>query len=156
MPELSPAPVADDAFRAFALQLTQILEARADVHEGLMVIFAPVQVERGHLLCERLGVLLDATALAEVRWIVIDPAPPALFPVAEDLKDRAIRLEVRANGADADRALKHMLDTMSNAPKAAPAQARMGGAWPRGVVPPPRRARSMMRAKLDELFPNEA
>jgi tetratricopeptide (TPR) repeat protein len=155
MPELSPAPVADDAFTAFARQLAQVLATRADVHEGLMVVFAPVQAESTGLLCERLRALMDTKQLADVRWILVDPMPPALSAVTDGLEARAMRVEVRANKADADRELKRILNGMANAAPDAPAYARMGAAWPRGAVLPPRRDRSAMHKKIEELIPSE-
>ncbi|WP_437715670.1 hypothetical protein WMF45_04155 [Sorangium sp. So ce448] len=136
LPELPERPVIGGPLASFGAQLMQLLNARADWHEGLVVVLAPTRVERPDALCDALRVLLGASGLGAVRWILIDPEPAALEPVAGQLGEQAMRTVFLVDEAEAQRDLARMLDAAEAAPPDIVGPARVGAAWPRGVSPP--------------------
>lgn len=136
LPELPERPAIAEPLAAFGAQLAQLLKARADWHEGLVAVLAPTRVERPGALCEALRALLDARGLGAVRWMLIDPEPAALEPVADELGERAARIAFLVDEAEAQRDLARMLDAAEAAPPDVVGPARVGAAWPRGVSPP--------------------
>ena len=141
LPDLPERPAITEPLAAFGAQLAQFLQARADWHDGLVVVLAPTRVERPAAVVDALRALLGAAALAPVRWILIDPEPPALEPLARQLGDHAMRVTFLVDEAEAQRDLARMLDAAEAAPPDVSGPARVGAAWPRGVSPPPRRDR---------------
>jgi tetratricopeptide (TPR) repeat protein len=138
LPELPERPTAAEPLTAFGAQLAQLLDARADWHEGLVVVLAPTRVERPRAVCDALRALLDARPLGAVRWVFIDPEPAALEPVAAHVGEQAMRTVFLVDDAEAQRDLANMLDAAERAPTDISGPARIGAAWPPGVSPPPR------------------
>lgn len=156
LPELPDRPTALEPLAAFGAQLVQLLDTRADWHEGLVVVFAPTRVERPRALCDALRSLLDARGLDAVRWVLIDPEPDALEPVAAHVGEQAMRAAFLVDEAEAQRDLAAMLDAAENAPADISGPARVGAAWPSGVSPPPRPDRPPADPEMiDELLRKE-
>ena len=141
LPDLPERPAATEPLAAFGAQLAQLLQARADWHDGLVVVLAPTRVERPAAMVDALRALLGTGALGAVRWILIEVEPPPLEPVALQLGEQAMRLIFLADEAEAQRDLARMLDAAEAAPPDVSGPARVGAAWPPGVSPPPRRDR---------------
>jgi tetratricopeptide (TPR) repeat protein len=141
LPELPRRPAIAEPLAAFAAQLAQLLEAKADWHEGLVVVMAPTRVERPQAFCDALRALLDAKSLEAVRWVLVDPEPCSLEPVAAHAGEHAMRTVFLVDEAEAQRELAAMLDAAERAPADIAGPARVGAAWPPGVSPPPRRDR---------------
>jgi hypothetical protein len=142
LPELPERPAAGGPLAAFGAQLAQILSARASWHEGLVVVLAPTRVDRPAALLDDLRTLVQSPSLAAVRWIIVDPDPAPLAPIASRPGvGRFLLFDARVDEAEAARDLDRMLDAASMAPPDISGPARVGAAWPAGVSPPPRRDR---------------
>jgi tetratricopeptide (TPR) repeat protein len=138
-----PPPSAEkgDALTAFAVLLRQVADARCAPLEGLVVVLAPTRMEDPREWQRELRVLVEAPKLADVRWVVVELDRSSLGPMVEALGAKALSntCQVDENALQAE--LARMLDGAGGASSQAPGPAQAGAAWPRGVVPPPRKGK---------------
>ncbi len=122
---LPPEPSKGDEATRFALQLTQLLAAAPPHTEGLVVVLAPRVLTARQQWRATLELLLRGRGLEEIRWVVIEPDPAELGPLAQRLGSAATHLDVRMHDDDALAELERL----------ATGQPRPG---PKGVTPPER------------------
>lgn len=139
LPPLPPAPSTNDGLKALALQLEQFLFARAPWHDGMVALMAPSRVELPQAYAQQLGSLLSMNELLPLRFIVIDPQPPALSGVLAHGGESVLRTSCAEDEKEARAELGAMMEAMAEAHPALSGPARIGAAWPsKGVLPPSR------------------
>ena len=136
-----PSPEKGDAVAAFAVLLRQVVEARCAPLEGLVVVLAPTRMEEPREWQRELRLLLEAPKLADVRWVVVDLDRSSLGSIVETLGAKALSNTCRVDEEALQAELARMLDGAGAASPGAPGPAQVGAAWPRGVVPPPRKGK---------------
>jgi len=130
-----PPPASADPFGAFGGWLDHVLRAIRSPLRGLVVILAPTRIEDPAAFEEELRVLVARPELATARWVVVDVQEAPLDGLHGELGDRALRCECVRD----DDAFAKDLDTMlASADPEMPGPAKVGAAWPRGVIPPAR------------------
>jgi hypothetical protein len=138
LPALPALPTARDPRAAFAQQLVQAVMASAPPLEGLVVVLAPTRVDDPEAFGQAIEALVLVRELGVVRWIVIGAGAPTVAPLVKRLGEAAWSHTCRVD-PDAERdELAQLFTAAASAPARSPASARVGAAWPRGVVPPER------------------
>ncbi|EYF08102.1 hypothetical protein [Chondromyces apiculatus] len=157
LPDLPPRPAAAEPFAAFGAQLVQLLQAKASWHEGIVVVFAPSRIEHPRPLLDALCALLDAPALAAVRWAVVEPEPSLLDPLAAHVgEQRSMCVVCHVDEDEAQAELAQRIDAAEQIPAGISGPARVGAAWPPGISPPTRRDRPLVHpAEIDALLEKE-
>jgi tetratricopeptide (TPR) repeat protein len=136
--DLEARPETGTTVGDFAQQLVQVLNTRVEWNDGLVVILAPTQVSDAVTWSAAVEALVAAPALSAVRWMMIDLESPTLGPWVEALGVAAMRTRCAVDAGAAQKEFGDMLDTMEAVPEGVSGPARMGAAWPKGVVPPSR------------------
>ena len=137
-----PASENDNALAAFAVLLRQVADARCAPLQGLVVVLAPTRLEDVREWQRELRALLEAPQLADVRWVVVEVDNSSMGPIVEALETRALSNTCRVDEEALQEELARMLERAGGAASGAPGPAQAGAAWPRGVVPPPRKGKS--------------
>lgn len=142
LPLLPPPPAEQgEPLTDFAVLLRQVVEARCTPLQGLVVVLAPTRLEDDREWQRELRLLLDAPRLADVRWVVVELDRSSLGPIVEALGPRALSNTCQVDEGALQEELARMLDAAGGASPEAPGPAQAGAAWPRGVVPPPRKGK---------------
>jgi tetratricopeptide (TPR) repeat protein len=137
-----PEPPASKGLVGLAEQLGQLLVARPDDTEGLVVLLAPAYVEAPDTWQQSLGVLLSLAGLAAVRFMIVDRERSTLSALVARHEGRALTTRCRVEGESPKAVLAGALDEEL---------LRFGGplgARPKGVVPP-RRVNDLPEAPPD-------
>lgn len=140
LPELPPPPTGLLPAAAFAAQLRQIAETRADWISGVVVVLAPTRVDDARAWADAVRALVESPALRDVRWILVEVESNSLAPLLERMGESALRVTCRIDDEASRKDLAQMLDAAASSAGAS-GPARIGAAWPRGVRPPPRPGR---------------
>lgn len=98
---LPPEPSQGDAPTRFALQLAQLLAATPPHTHGLVVVLAPGVLAARRQWHAALDLLIRGRGLEHVRWIVLEPDPADLGPLAPLAGSAAKHLDVRVREDDA-------------------------------------------------------
>ncbi len=136
--ELPPLPEQAEPYVQFGLQVQQLLEANRAPLEGLVVVFAPTEIEDVACWARELGGLVATPTLASVRWVIVDHEVSSVPELFTRLGDQATRLECFLDEDAVRRDLGQRLDAAADASPSAPGPAQVGSAWPRGATPPSR------------------
>jgi len=138
LPALPARPVGLAPLPGFAAQLQQIVRARCEPLDGLVVVLAPTRIEDEERWASDVEQLVLAQPLLPIRWIVVESGQQTLDALVQRLGDQALSVSCRIDREEERRDLDRQLDAMAECPASAPAAARAGAAWPKGVKPPER------------------
>ncbi len=136
LPSLPAAPGVGDGLRAVALQLEQLLFARAPWHDGLVAIVAPGRLQAPAAFVRQLAWLMEKNELLPVRFVLIDAEGGALSGLLS--RGAALRVVCAEDEGEAKAELLSLLGAMESAHPLLSGPGRVGAAWPAGVVPPSR------------------
>jgi tetratricopeptide (TPR) repeat protein len=129
-------PASANPLAAFGGWLNLVLQCVRPPLEGLVVVLAPTKVEDPVAFESELRELIQRPELASARWIVADVLEAPLERLHEELGTAAMQSEcVR----DDDGFAPELSAMMSSVDPELPGPAKAGAAWPREVMPPPRR-----------------
>lgn len=129
-------PASTDPLAAFGGWLNLVLQCVRPPLEGLVIVLAPTKVEDPVAFESELTELIRRPELASARWVVADMLEAPLERLHEELGPAAMRSEcVRDDGAFA----QDLSALMTSVDPELPGPAKAGAAWPRGVLPPPRK-----------------
>lgn len=130
-----PAPPREsDPLTRFALQLGQLLHVRPVGTTGLVVVLAPSPLEAGPAWSDAVRRLLQAKALQDVRWVVVDLDEGSVGDVLSSLGSRGQRVDCVPDARDEQLLLKGLIASLASGREGPP------GARP-AVEPPLRRER---------------
>jgi tetratricopeptide (TPR) repeat protein len=127
-----PEPPTSKGLVGLGEQLGQLLHARPDDTEGLVVLLSPSFVEAPEAWQQALGVLLSLQGLAAVRFVIIDRERSSLGGLVSRHGERAHAVTCRVEGESPKAVLAAALDEdilSFGGPV---------GARPKGVIPPRR------------------
>jgi len=129
-------PASRDPLAAFGGWLNLVLQCVRPPMEGFVVVLAPTRVEDPVAFESELTELIRRPELASARWVVADVMEAPLERLHEELGSAAMRSEcVRDDGALG----QDLSALMTSVDPELPGPAKAGAAWPRGVLPPPRK-----------------
>lgn len=135
VPEPVRAAASDTGLATFATALRSVSLTWPQPLSGLVVILAPARIEKPAALEQELSFLVAASALADVRWVLLE-ATDARFTLATQLGAAGSTARCVAS-LDARREdLAAHIDALGAATIGGASWARAGAAWPRGVSPP--------------------
>lgn len=130
------APASPDPHAAFGGWVNLVLQCVRPPLEGLVIVLAPALIEDGGLFEAELRELVMQPELAAARWIVMDMQEAPLAALHEELGARAMQNACVRDDAAFVQDLNAM---MASVDPELPGPARAGAAWPRGIIPPPRK-----------------
>lgn len=135
--ELGPAPRAQ-GLEGFGATVKQLQRTAAPPLDGWILVLAPGRIGDEAGFQDAVRMLFAASGLQDLRWITVEPGKLVTQPLVASLGKAATSHRVAVDPAERDRQWEDLVRAMAEAPPDGAPQAAMGGAWPKGVVPPPR------------------
>lgn len=154
LPALPPTPLESNPVRSVASRLIQLLDARCPPLSGLVVLLAPTRVEDPEALNHALTWLLDLPSLKTVRWMVL-LADCQLNPsLLKKLGTAALSCDCQVDGDLLAQDAARLSAQLARVPSSGSTPTPLGGAGPKGIVPPPRPGKiaadpSLIKATLE-------
>lgn len=139
LPPLAPLPEPSRKdIAGFASRLQAALSALKAHFPGMIVAFAPLEIESHPQLTQELVALMAQAPLETVRWIVVSLGPSGLQQVVDARPKQAALVKIENDEAGENRKLKAAVAAMAAAPVGAHPVQFAGGVGP-SVAPPPRK-----------------